>query len=116
MDKNKFVLLTFATGMLLLSNCKKEENINNVDCSMVNSSYSANIKPIINANCISSGCHNANSTNGDFTTYNGLKAKADNGSLNNRVVQQKNMPPSQPLSLDDLEKIKCWINSGAPNN
>ncbi len=114
--KRYFILLTFATSITLVLGCKKEKNLDSVDCSKIKSSYSVNIKPIINAHCISSGCHNTNSTNGDFTDYNGLKAQADNGSLNNRVVQQKNMPPSQPLSLDDLTKIKCWTNSGAPNN
>lgn len=115
MNKKSHLLL-FIIGILLLPGCKKEDALNNVDCSKVSSSYSSNIKPIISSNCTSSGCHNANSNNGDFTTYEGLKAKADNGTLNTRVVEQKNMPPSQPLSLDDLKKIKCWIDSGAPNN
>ncbi len=116
MNKIFLILLTVATGSLIITGCKKEETLDNVDCSKGNSSYAANIRPIINGNCLSSGCHNTGSVNGDFTTYNGLKAKADNGSLNTRVVQQKNIPPSQSLSLDNLKKIKCWINSGAPNN
>jgi len=77
----------------------------------------ANIKPIINANCTSSSCHGAGSSNGDYTTYAGLKAKADNGSLDERVLQKKDMPKSAPaLSLDDRKKIKCWLLNGAPNN
>jgi hypothetical protein len=101
-----------------LTSCKKkkDEDINNVDCSKINSSYSSDIKPIIESNCLSSGCHNANSSNGDFTTYAGVKAKADNGSLDSRVIQQKNMPPSGALPMDQLKKIKCWLSAGAPNN
>ena len=113
----KFLPLTFAISICLLSGCNQDDDpLVNVDCSIINSSYSINIKPIIDANCVSSGCHSTNSTNGDFTIYNGLKAKADNGSLSGRVVQQKTMPPTQPLSLDNLKKMKCWIDSGALNN
>jgi hypothetical protein len=98
--------------------CKKNRNedLNNLDCSKISSGYSANIKPIIDGNCLSSGCHNTGSVNGDFTTYSGLKAKADNGTLDNRVIQNKSMPPSGSLSMDNLKKIKCWLNSGSPNN
>lgn len=97
------------------SSCKKDE-YKNLDCSTISSAYNANIKPIIDANCISSGCHNSGSNNGDFTSYAGLKGKADNGSLENRVLDKKDMPPSGALSLDDRKKIKCWIENGALNN
>lgn len=116
----KACLLSMAIAISLpaLTSCKKKKNedLNSVDCSKINSSYSADIKPIIDGNCLSSGCHNSNSTNGDFTTYAGLKTKVDNGSIDSRVLQQKNMPPSGALPLDQLKKIKCWLNSGAPNN
>ena len=85
--------------------------------SSINSAYNANIKPIITANCtFIGGCHAAGSAYGDLSTHAGLKAKVDNGSLNTRVLVDKNMPPSGALSLDDRKKIKCWINNGAPNN
>ena len=100
----------------VLSCEKKEPALATLDCSTINSSYSSGILPVINANCTSSGCHNAGSVNGDFTIYAGIKLKVDNGSINNRVVVQKNMPPSGALSVDNLNKIKCWLNSGAPNN
>ena len=113
---NKGILIISFLALLAIQSCKKKDPLDNVDCSKVNAAYAVNVKPIINANCVSSGCHNANSVNGDFTSYAGLKAKADNGSLNSRVIQQKTMPPSSPLSLSDLKSIKCWIDSGSPNN
>jgi hypothetical protein len=97
------------------SGCKKDE-YKNLDCSTIASAYNANIKSIINATCISSGCHNSGSNNGDFTSYAGVKVKVDNGSLDRRVLTDKNMPPSGALSLDNRKKIKCWIENGAPNN
>jgi len=104
--------------MVLFLSCKKnkQDDLNNLDCSKINSSYSSNIKPIIDGNCLSSGCHSSGSTNGDFTTYAGLKAKVDNGSIDNRVIQQRTMPISGSLAMEDLKKIKCWLNSGAANN
>ena len=117
MKKIKFILFTvliiFCT---VIYNCKKDE-YKNLDCSTISSAYTANIKPIINSNCTSSSCHGAGSSNGDYTSYAGLKAKVDNGSLDNRVLQKKDMPKNaSPLSLDDRKKIKCWIEGGAPNN
>ena len=105
-------------GVMILSfpSCKKEEKQEVIDCSGVSPSYSSDIKPIISANCLSSGCHNSGSNNGDFTSYDGLKKAASNGTLENRVVINKTMPLSNPLSLEDRKKIKCWISSNAPNN
>lgn len=119
MKKGLYILILLSAFIGLVPGCKKKEkkdDLNSIDCSAINSGYSSDIKPIIAANCISSGCHNAGSANGDLTTYNGLKAKVDNGSIDNRVIQQRTMPLSGSLAMDDLKKIKCWLNSGAPNN
>ena len=103
------ILITFFLA------CKKEET-EVIDCTNSNPSYANDVKSIINANCLSSGCHNSGSNNGDYTTYNGLKAAASSGALQNRVIDNKTMPPSQPLSLEDRKKIQCWIKAGAQNN
>ena len=108
-------ILLVCLCLVVVVSCKRS-NLNNIDCSKISSGYSANIKPIIDGNCLSSGCHNAGSTNGDFTTYDGLKAKADNGTLDSKVIKNKTMPPSKSLPIGDLKKIKCWLNSSAPNN
>jgi len=101
---------------VLFMGCKKEKDAEMIDCSTSSPSYISDITPIIKANCLSSGCHNASSANGDYTTYNGLQRTALSGALDNRVVTNKNMPPTTSLSFEDRKKIKCWINSGAPNN
>jgi len=85
-------------------------------CDSLNMKWSTDIQPIIQANCAISGCHSAGAYIGDFTAYAGVKAKADNGSLNNRVIIQKNMPPSGPLPDSLIQKIDCWIQKGAQNN
>lgn len=102
--------------LILIASCKKEKKEEVIDCTGVSPSYNSHVKPIINGNCLSSGCHNAGSSNGDYTSYSGLKAVASSGTLESRVVTNKTMPATSPLSLEDRKKIKCWINSGAPNN
>ncbi len=116
MKENNFYILFVVLLVMLFGNACKKDEYKNLDCSSISSTYNANIKPIINSNCTLSGCHNTGSSNGDYTTYNGLKAIADNGKLEDRVLNKKDMPSSNALSLDLRKKIKCWIEAGAPNN
>lgn len=85
-------------------------------CDSLNVTFSGTVVPLLNANCTTPGCHSAGSGNGDYTTYAGIKAKVDNGTFKTRVIDDKNMPPSGPLSPSDLDKLKCWLEDGAPNN
>ncbi len=89
--------------------------------------YQVVIKPIIQTYCYGQGgqnCHVAVSNvgaPGDFTTYAGLKEKVDNGSIQARVINLKDMPPPYSngptaLSADDLESFKTWVNNGAQDN
>jgi hypothetical protein len=90
--------------------------------------YQTTVKPIIVTYCYGQGnqtCHVTPSNqgaNGDFTTYAGLKAKVDNGSIQTRVLNPGGgMPPSYstgPVALTsaDLQKLKTWVNNGAQNN
>lgn len=78
--------------------------------------YNALIKPVIDTRCATPGCHDAGSPNGDFTNYAGVKAKVDNNTFKTRVIDQANMPQNTPLGADTLNRIKCWLSKGAPNN
>lgn len=83
-------------------------------CAGVAATYSADIKPIIDANCLK--CHGAGSPKGDFTTYEGLKTVAASGELEFKVIHQQSMPPKGPLPEEDRKKISCWLSSGFQNN
>lgn len=103
------------------TNNNNNNNNNNNPCQGVVVSYSKDVIPIINATCAISNCHVAGFANGNYTTYAGLKAKADNGSLKSRVVVSKNMPPSntagpKSLTADQIKTIECWIADGAKDN
>lgn len=95
----------------------EEELYGPVTCDVSSVTYATDIVPIINTSCATSGCHVAGGSGpGDFTTYTGLKAKVNNGSFENRVLVQKNMPPSGPLSDCTEAKLQKWIDDGALNN
>lgn len=96
-------------GCSLASNC---------DTSSV--SFSADIMPILSDFCVS--CHNASAPSGGvvLNTYNGVKAVADNGRLVGSVFHMPGFSPMPPSGtrLDEckLNKIKAWVNAGAPAN
>ncbi|MCB9169556.1 MAG: hypothetical protein H6594_04295 [Flavobacteriales bacterium] len=79
--------------------------------------YAGTIEPLIATNCATPGCHVPGGTGpGDFTNYNGVKQKVDNGTIAQRVLVQRDMPPTTPLSDCELQQIDLWIKAGAPNN
>jgi hypothetical protein len=109
-----FVLaIAFILGIYL--SCEKKE-YRNLDCAKHPHSFTANIKPIINASCAVSGCHGSGSANGDYTTYAGIKAAVDAKTFEESVLYKQNMPSSGPLPTEQRQAIKCWIEEGAPNN
>jgi hypothetical protein len=115
----KIILITscIVAICMVLQNCKKKDDLKNVDCSTVAATYNSDIKLLMTSQCTSGGgCHGTGSSRGDYTSYAGLKAAADNGSLESKTITNKSMPPSGALSLDDRKKIKCWLNNGSPNN
>ena len=79
-------------------------------------SYAEEINPIVQVHCSVNGCHVSGFVPGDFSTYEGLKPKAENGHLRLFVVELKLMPPNSSLSEDQRKLIECWINQGALNN
>ncbi len=86
-------------------------------CDTVNVSFSNDIMPIIQGNCATTGCHvQGGSGPGIFVNYNGMMEKVNNGSFEKRVLIEKNMPPSAPLSDCQQAIIRAWLKAGAPNN
>lgn len=116
MKRQKYFWLICGAMLFIgfITSCR--DDLKNLDCNSISAGYNADIKPIMQNNCNASGCHAAGSSNGDYTTYAGLKAAADNGSLDEQVNIKKSMPPTGKLPLDSRKKIRCWIEAGAPNN
>lgn len=87
-------------------------------CDTLNMTYTKDIQSIITVNC--SGCHTGNVATGvNLGTYAGLRTRADNGRLLDRITTtdpNRLMPKGGPrLPECEISKIKAWINRGAPN-
>ncbi|MEO8086580.1 MAG: hypothetical protein ABI763_07160 [Bacteroidota bacterium] len=80
--------------------------------------YNGLISSIINTSCANnSSCHGTNQTQeggGEYTSYDLIKEKVDNGSFKSRVFDLKDMPQGSSLSACDLKKLKEWYDAGAP--
>ena len=109
--------LSFFFASLFITGCTfdKIESAPVFECSQP-VSFVATIQPLINAHCAVSGCHVAGFTPGDFTSYAGIKLKAENGNLRLMVVDLKIMPPDSSITKDERKLIECWLNQGALNN
>lgn len=89
-------------------------------CDTTTVSFSSSIKPIITAKC--QGCHSSSAAQGgiDYSTYNGVKAKIDDGRLwgaINHMTGYSPMPKNgTKLTACEIAKFRIWINAGAPNN
>lgn len=120
-----FLFLVCIAGMLF--SCSKEQGELLVAepppppgiCDTMVVKFSTHIQPIIQAKCLNLGCHGTGYASGDLQVYAGVKVKVDNGSLNDRLLVKKDMPPpaaAVKLSDTELQQVKCWIEKGALNN
>ncbi|MEZ4826540.1 MAG: c-type cytochrome domain-containing protein [Bacteroidia bacterium] len=82
--------------------------------------YAAVIRPIIENKCL--GCHSGNSPQGgiSYSSYNGVKATADNGTLYGSIAHISGFSPmpqgGNQLPECEITLIKMWIDDGAKNN
>jgi len=79
-------------------------------------SYKNSIMPIVEAKCAVSGCHIQGFHEGDFTIFEELKKQADRGKLRRLVIDNRSMPPDQPLDAKEIKLIDAWLKQGANNN
>lgn len=90
-----------------------------VGCDTTTVTYAADIKPLLDSKCNTSGCHNGSgSTSKNFTTYAGIQPHIPRllGSVNWTPGFQA-MPQGLPkLSPCEINKMTRWVNQGALNN
>lgn len=115
--KKSMVFLLFILTLNSCYNDNEEEIYGPVTCDVSSLTYSTDVLPIINASCATTGCHvSGGNAPGNFANFNELKAKVTNGSFENRVLIQQNMPPNAELSECDLQILQAWLDNGALNN
>ena len=115
--KKTTIFILFILALYSCYNDNEEELYGPVSCDVSNVTYSNQVIAIINSSCATTGCHVTGGTGpGNFMSYNDLKATIDNGTFENRVLIQKTMPPSTPLSDCDLQILQTWLDEGALQN
>jgi hypothetical protein len=124
---NKLLYFSLSSLLLIIFSCSRsnEEELRNDSatnsvCNTANIKFSADIAPILQANCYS--CHNTTNASGGVNTenYAGVKIIADNGTLVGTITHASGfspMPQGKPKLADcDINKIKAWIAQGTQNN
>lgn len=117
-----FETLTAAiiAAVLLPSGCYYDNEVEQYGvtiCDTVAMSYSQDIQPIIQSNCLSCHAPGGEQESTPFTNYTEIKPYSD---ANNILARIKGvggiMPPTGAISTCNQLKIEAWINAGAQDN
>ncbi len=121
MVKLRPVLIGFScmlAVMLLQESCVSHD-FASFTCPEEEVSYAQDVHPIVMSKCAVSGCHGSDPNLPDWTDFGTFQEGAQSGNVRNYVLNRI-MPPAEspagPLSQDEINKIVCWANQGAPNN
>ena len=122
--KIRFYTALILTLTVLITGCYydvEEELYPPNNCDTTNVTYSSTISTIINNNaCLS--CHSGASPSGGFSleSYANVKAKVNDGRLFGSINHSSGFAPMpqglNKMSQCDINKVKAWIDAGAPNN
>ncbi|WP_258104385.1 hypothetical protein [Marinoscillum sp. MHG1-6] len=95
--------------------CEAPISVTVLQSSTTDISYETFIAPLITQYCAAATCHGAGNTKpgGDLTTYSLVKA---NAATIKKRTGDGSMPKRGKLSAEQIKKIACWVDAGAPNN
>jgi cytochrome c553 len=116
-SKKMYFITAIIAAAFVFESCKKDDPAV-YDCSGVTSTYTTDVKPIIDNNCATAGCHNATSqANGiDLSNYNSVKSNAASSNFMGSMEHKSgfNAMPQGAAKLSDanLKTIACWIENG----
>ncbi len=114
-------IILFATVILVFSQCTRDKlDVDLIDCSTT-VTYNDQIEPLIETYCSYTGCHNGIDRFEDFNFYTGLEQYLTPAMFEARVVDLRDMPPSNangPITIEDedFQLIRCWIIQGYKEN
>jgi len=116
---NKSLALVVFCALLFLVSCTKDQN-SNFDCTGLTPHYTADIKPILNASCAKSGCHDAfTHQNGvDLSSYGNASDVSRSSSFLGTIEHKSGYNPmpqgANKLSNDKIQLLSCWVANGSP--
>jgi hypothetical protein len=115
----KIIFVTSILVITLVGACKKQ-SITTYDCANTVATYSADIKPIMDASCATSNCHSASKKAAgiDLSTYATVKAYSSNDKFIKSIQHisgvEKMPRGASKLSDSEIKLIYCWTNNGTP--
>lgn len=77
-----------------------------------NTSLAGEVRPIIEANCVSSECHGGGQSP-NLASASGIRT---NAAAIKRETQNGNMPRNGSLTAEEKALIACWVDEGAKDN
>jgi hypothetical protein len=112
MKKINIVLMIMASAFIV--SCESS-TYNEISVTATNPTYTANVEPVMKANCIS--CHSVGGTFPTLTTYAQVKASTSTGNLICRIDQLCGsvMPPNGAMPKQTVDMIKLWKQQGFVN-
>ncbi len=111
-----FVMCVFISGCYYDKADLLYGTIAPIDCATTSAKFSTDVNPIIQSKCATSGCHNSASGAGNCVLVTYAQISAQSARINQRCVVEKTMPTGGPLAAAEIASLKCWIDSGSPNN
>ena len=112
------ILVVFASVILLLTACDGGSDPD--ECSGLSPTYTADIKPILDASCAKSGCHDAiTAQNGvnlsNYTTASAISQQERFLAVIEHRAGFPQMPFDGPKLPDNqIQLLKCWVADGSP--
>lgn len=112
------LLLIGLTGCLVDKGELVEEVSENY-CDTLQATYVDTMKTLIDTRCATVGCHSAQASIGDFTTFANMQTAGvlSESQIGNRVTTtdiSQVMPPGNPLPDSIKQVFQCWVNDGFP--
>ncbi|MBL7740035.1 MAG: hypothetical protein JNK14_12530 [Chitinophagaceae bacterium] len=121
--KRALIILLALSGTLASCYYDIEEDIypGNGACDTNGATYSSSVLPALQSNgCL--GCHSGSTPSGNISLegYNNVRTAALNGTLYGAISFSPGYPPmpqgGNKMSACNINRIKAWIDAGAPNN
>jgi len=115
-----FAFGLFTISLAFLSSCYYDAEevlyVGDSNCDTTNIDFQTTIKPIIENNCATSGCHVSGTGRKMLTSDQDIMDIVNDGRLEDRVIKRRDMPPVQPLSSCEITSIKLWLAKSTTAN
>lgn len=111
-----FSIVVLFSGLVFLAQCTKDKAPKPSACNVSTVSYVSDVKPILDANCATSGCHDAitQQSGFDYSTYAAASAGGEGAMCKIQGSCGSIMPPAGKLADSLICIIEGWKNQAYP--